>query len=706
MKKLLREGNTGCRTGTGKISFLLLFFVLSFDVFPQVPINGFCKYQEFNINPGFDNLFPLNYNGDSYTDLLLFNPSGKKICALDGFQNSSFGQSHLHEIRQQFSSIQYLRDTNQNITGYAFISRKQSSAGIMKINQEGKPEIESLIKFNTYPENISVADINGDGKPELLISGGAFDGLSIVYNDKKLIEKKIADKTNYPEAVFADLDHDNYTDVAAFEIFTRTLQFFYNNSKGDFSKVREIHLNNPINQLQAADLDFDSYSDLIFSSGNGINIFYGDFASAYADTLNIPAKFRVDKFITGDFNKDGKIDIAYLNIEEGVLSLIFAKDNRTFYPELIYFKKDSLNDIAPYYSKFVDGISLLGNNGKLYLVSELTSFSDSVSIASGGYPTALSYFDKDNNGITDLCFIDGFTTSLNLITRNISGIPETWFPVPMFGNESVILVDNKNPQDKIFYCFTEDKKLIEILNVDLKKNTYTRNSIYTAGMIKDVELNSGYDKIYTAFLEDGRLGVTVFSKFGNKYSGYSLKDIRSNVINASLSVSGSPVVFYAADEMDSIYLGWKFLEDNKKSSEIKTGLKNTYDVFLHAVNFPVKSNPALYGILTSDIKNLIVYLNRSSFIISAENGNRIKVKNPLFFGETRSEGLRKVYFYNDAMHTINSLDISAVNRKISSDIITVDIDARTLFIKNMNSQKYHIVYIDKTENCINIKELK
>jgi hypothetical protein len=102
----------------------------------------------------------------------------------------------------------------------------------------------------------------------------------------------------------------------------------------------------------------------------------------------------------------------------------------------------------------------------------------------------------------------------------------------------------------------------------------------------------------------------------------------------------------------------------------------------------------------------MVYLNRNSLIISAENGSRIKVKNPLFFGETRSEGLRKVYLYNDALHTINSLDISAGNRKISTDIIANDIDARAFFIKNMNSQKYHIVYIDKTKNCINIKELK
>jgi hypothetical protein len=115
----------------------------------------------------------------------------------------------------------------------------------------------------------------------------------------------------------------------------------------------------------------------------------------------------------------------------------------------------------------------------------------------------------------------------------------------------------------------------------------------------------------------------------------------------------------------------------------------------------------LYGVLTSAANHdLIFCLSRNALISSGDNGNRIKVKNPLFFSEARSEGLKKVYLYNDASHDINSIDVSAGNKKISIGIIADDIDTRAFFIKNMNSQKYHIVYIYKSENCIIIKELK
>ncbi|HSD63247.1 MAG TPA: VCBS repeat-containing protein [Ignavibacteriaceae bacterium] len=709
MRKLLKEESTGFKIETGKINILVVFFVLTFEIFPQVPVNGFCRYQQFDVVPGFRNILPLNYNDDSYTDLILFNPADKKICAVDGYQNSTFGPSHIHKLQLQMSEIQALRDTNQNITGYAFISRKQSSAGIIKINNNGLPETESIIKFDSYPEDLSSADVNGDGVPELLVSGAAFNGLSLIYIENKLREQKIAAKTSYPEAVFVDLNNDGYPDIAAFEIFTNSLQYFYNNSKGEFKKIRDIPVSYPVSQLNALDMDIDSYSDLIISGNNEITIYYGDFASSYSDTVKINTDYYVDKFITGDFNRDGRIDIAYLNDVDGTLSIIFAKDNRKFYHELTYLQKDSLTDIIPYYSKFVNGITLLGESGKIYLVSNLTSFSDSVSIISGARPTILNYFDKDNNGINDLCFIDSYNQTLNLLIRNIWGIPDIWFPLPLFEAESDISVNNKNPQFKTFYCYTPGKKLIEVLNVDLKTNKFSRNSYYTAGKIIDLKIKRDNGEVFAAYLKDQNLGVTVFSADNDKYSGYSIKDIRQNVIAASLSIEGNPEVYFAASENNKIIIGEKYLEKNKSKPEINTGLKSDSNVILFAGNFLSKSASALYGFLNSEGKdNYVIFISPDSYIISGKKsvlpGFRIIDKNQLFFGELRLNTPGKVCYYDDKQHAVYSINIS--NRKINRDIIADHIFTRSFFIKNMNTQAYHLAYINNIENCITIKELK
>ncbi len=710
MKKHLTEGRTDFNSVKGKVNFLFFLFLLSCNAYPQVPINGFCRYQESNVDSGYQNLFSLNYNEDSYTDLLFFNPAGKSITAIDGSQNAAFGSSHTYNIGEEFSVIQYLRDRNNKITGYAFISRKQSNAGVLRFNKDGYPVEESKLNFNTYPENLSTADVNGDGVPELLVSGSAFDGLSLIYQEKKLREKKISEKTSYAEAVFADLNNDGYPDIAAFEMFSNKLQFLYNNSKGNFNKVREIPFSGAVTSLQSADLDLDSYTDLVFTEDKSIIIYYGDFTSSYEDTVVIDTKYGVDKIVTGDFNRDGLIDIAYINKHEGTLSLIFGKEERKFYPELLYFKKSSLADFIPYYSKFINGIVLLNDEGKYFLVSNLASIADKVSLVAGAYPTAVTFYDRGNNSINDICFIDSFNKSLNLIIRDNSGIPETWFPIPLFENENTLAVNNKLPDQKTFFCFTRDKKLIEVITVDLAKNKFQRNSLYAPGKIKDLKYNEVTGRLYTAFVKDSSLGVTTFINEKKQYQYYTFAGLRKNVSDAALSIYNKPEVFYAVEDTNLV-IGERFLEAESKNAEFETNLKDGHGVILYAGNFLNKDNSALYGFLrTKDKNDLIFFLGPDAFTVSGKNsqsqGLRIKDKNQLFFGTLRFNGRQKVCYFNPVQQNIKSLELTDGNQTIMRRLLMENVNSRSFFIKNMNSRKYHVVYIDENENCITIRELK
>ncbi len=709
-KKRSIEGRTDFKPARREVKTLIVLLLLSCNTIAQVPINGFCKYQAFDAAPGYRKLEPLNYNNDSYTDLIFYNPAGNNIISLDGNQNGSFGSAHDNKLQQAVSDIQYLWNKSNKIYAYAYISRKQSTAGILNFSPEGTPVIESQVKFNTYPENLSTADVNGDGIPELLVSGSAFNGLSLVYQEKKLREKKIVEKTSYSEAVFADLNNDGFPDIAAFEMFANKLQFYYNNSQGNFNKVRELSFPSPISSLQSTDLDLDSYTDIIYTSHNSIGIYYGDFTSSYDDTVIINTKYDADKIITGDFNRDGRIDIAYINRINGTLSLIYARDDRKFYPELVYLKKNSLDDITPYYSKFVSGIALLDSTGKFYIISNLASIADEVSIVSGAYPTAVSYFDRDNNSINDLCFIDGFNKTLNLLTRSSSGIPDSWFSISLFGIENSILVNNKLPKEKTFICYTRDKKLIEIVKVDFVKNKFTRSSLYSPGGIRDIKVKENSGRIYTAFIKNDVLGAVIFSNEQGQYTDYTIPGIRKGVSDAALSVYNTPEVFYTTND-DSIIIGERILEENRKNAEVKTQIANDYNISLFAGDFLHKNNSALFGFLSSrDKNNLIFFLGPDAFIVSGKNtpipGLRIKDKNQLFFGELRFNGAAKVCYFNPLQKSIKTLETADGNKKIVRNLLMENINSRSFFIKNMNSRSYHIVYIDDDENCIKIRELK
>ncbi|HRI48450.1 MAG TPA: hypothetical protein PK559_15195, partial [Ignavibacteriaceae bacterium] len=73
-----------------KFKLLLYFLFIFVDAFPQFYLNGFCKYESFDIPNNFDSFYALNFNADSYNDLLLLNNSEYKAATLLGESEGKF----------------------------------------------------------------------------------------------------------------------------------------------------------------------------------------------------------------------------------------------------------------------------------------------------------------------------------------------------------------------------------------------------------------------------------------------------------------------------------------------------------------------------------------------------------------------------------------------------------------------------------------
>ncbi len=473
MMKPCKEGRTDLRTGLNILSVLFTVFFLCGEIFPQVPINGFCKYNSFEADSGFSALFTLNFNKDSYTDLVLYNPADKIIITLTGAKNGGFVAPRSSMLPLAITSIQNVSEKKSKTKRYAVISRAGRKAGIVSFTTKGKAYLSSYINFDSYPENISCADIDGNGNDEILVSGPAFNGLSVLsLFGRKIIDKKIVSNTSFSDAVFADLSNDGQNDIAAFDIVSGNMNFYYNMGGKNFEKVRSIPIPGTVRCLKAIDMNLDNYQDLIFAAGKSIEIIYGDSASSYLRDVKINTDFKPDKLIIGDFNKDGKMDIAYINKNEGMLSVLFARSDHGFYPEINYLRKPGLVDAVPFYSRFINGITAVSSIGYVYTISNLPSISENVNLAVTTDPGAINYFDDSNNGINDICYIDNFSKSLNLLVRNNAGIPSLLYSYKLFDSHKSILADTISPNKKIFFFYTIGENIIDEIKYDLGSNDF------------------------------------------------------------------------------------------------------------------------------------------------------------------------------------------------------------------------------------------
>jgi hypothetical protein len=713
--KPCKEGKTGLKIGPKKISILFLVFFFSKEFYPQIPINGFCQFSGFTVDKGFSSIFPLNFNNDSYTDLLLYNPDQKKIASLSGEKNGGFSKSGVYKVPYQITSIKGLNEKDSKIKRYAFISRQNMRAGIYSFTTAGRAYLTNSIKLNSYPGNISTADINRNGNDAFLISGSSFDGLSVISQTGGILkENKIISKTSFSEAVFADLSNDGYPDIAAFDIIKNSLVLFYNEGNNRFKQVRTIKMDQPIHSIHAVDMNLDNYPDIIYAQGKSINIIYGDFASAYNTKSTISTRYYPDQIITGNFNRKGKIDIAYLNFKEGILSVIFAKDDGGFYPEIIYLKKEGLQSIIPYYSKFINGIASVSSNGNIFTVKNILSAAGSVDISIGAIPSAISSFDYGNDGINDICYIDNYNSSLDLIVRNLEGIPSVFYSYPLFDNYSDILVDNAEPRVKTFYCFSRGKNLIEILKIDFSNNSIEKKSVYSPGAIEDLKIQrtgNNFDNIYIAFKRKSMLGLCIMIYRDYRYSASSYFDLAPDVYCASITLSNEPGLIYWEKTQNGAALNKVSVTNGSIASDKLFSFSEGSVSSIYSFTGDLFNNDkdASISFIQAGNKNFITITNyKSTNFINTFEAPDFKIAGnakQLFFGETRNNGLKKLFVYSPENSFVSRIDLLNKGKDISFPSLTEAANVEYYFIKKMSSRHYHLVYTDKIKNCITIKQL-
>lgn len=654
----------------------------------------------------------VNFNGDYYSDFVLWNPVRKEVSIMKGGKQGGLIEEKLFSIPVEISSVQPLN--SKPGSAYFFSSRRKMKAGIYELKVTGEPALLKSIGFDSYPDYLSIADVDGKGKNEILVSGGAFKGISILYQNKdSLIEKKIFKGTSFSHAVLSDLSNDGSPDIASYDVVKRRFTFFYNDSRGEFRNVRSIPFPERISNLRSFDINLDSYEDLIFTSGKSFHIWYGDFRSSYENTNKIETQYVPDKYILGDFNRDGRIDLAYLNYEQSVVSVLFAKNEFEFYQEVIYLQHNGLTDITSYYSRFINGIAALSTEGIVHTITNLSSFAEVIDISIGAKPNALSFFDNESNGITDFCFIDEYDKKIKFVIRNSAGVPANFFSYQLHENHNKIISENLNSGVKNYICYSTNKKLIEIIKTNFNNGKIEKTALYSPGPIKDLKLmrrNKNEYMIYIAYTIKNLLNLGVFNYRDLKFNFSEQKIDTGQFYDASISTSDDDIaVYYWRIEGQEVSLLKKKISGTGKRVTT-VPFSDSLRVISFMGDLLNRERDVLFSFFdTGSSDNAMVTIDTISSLIKRNENTgefRITSKNDLFFGETRFNRLKKLSVYLPEKKVVNKLEFIDKGKSVASTKMIDNAIIGSFFIKNMTSQNYHIVYTDTEKMCITIKPIK
>jgi len=689
----------------------ILFFILLFSQvsFPQIPINGFCKIDKFSIPAGFTGIFPLNYNKDSYTDLLLFNPFKKEAFLLKGEPNLKFKEDKQINFPFEPSQLKPVYDSLLQVSYYAFTSRRSRLFGTLSFSENGIPKVLNSVKLNYYPEFIDVADLDKSDTSSFLISGESFDGISLFrLINNKFEEEKIISGTSFSFAQFTHLNGDEVLDIIAYNLFDKSIYFFLNNGRDQFSVSRKLTFTEHINSLHIFDINSDSYKDIIYSYNDGIRVLFGDPLYLFEKSTFVSTGYSVDNLSIGDYNHDGLFDLLYFSKTEGIISALFAKNSFSFYDEIEYLKVSSVSEIIPFFSKFVYGAAYITEEGELGILSEVNSFKDDVTLALSISPQEILLFDYNNNGISDFVFIDKKSKQIKFLLRNNFGIPAYYFSIRFFGNGSKLYCFDKGKTEKIFYSYSPDEKLIEIFYINFSNFIFKRETLYSEGKILDLMITPSFEEkpnIHLLYQQNQKLRYGVYNFSSIKYILVNYPEISEKWSDALILNPYKNLICYWTEKENQYQLKFvEFLPKHTKE-EVVYSLNTESKISTYSAKALLSEDLFLYFSVAEDsVRQRFIIYDQSISVFSRKKviNDSDKARSPVSVS-IGNDNL--FYFYNEGLKKINRIFTNRYYNKLNIKPLAEEINIRKFIVTKLDTRNKHLIYIDSTDNIIKVKRI-
>jgi hypothetical protein len=202
-----------------------------------------------------------------------------------------------------------------------------STLTVLTNNGSGSFGSNATLNVGNEPVWVVAADVNGDGKLDL-ISANYYDStLTVLTNNGSGgfgSNATLNVGLGPVSVVAADVNGDGKVDLISANGYTNTLTVLTNNGRGGFGFNATLNVGGSPNSVVAADVNGDGKLDLISANANTntltvlTNNGSGGFVlSATLTVGNIP-----DQVIAADVNGDGKVDLITANEDDNTLTVL------------------------------------------------------------------------------------------------------------------------------------------------------------------------------------------------------------------------------------------------------------------------------------------------------------------------------------------------------------------------------------------------
>ncbi|HLW88296.1 MAG TPA: VCBS repeat-containing protein [Terriglobales bacterium] len=398
-----------------------------------------------DLNTGAGDLALYDVNGDGYLDLVFTEGEGLGVLLNQG--NGTFGKvinspAGIGVMGSQFVMGDFNGDGKVDV---AF------SFGAIMLGRGDGTFAKPAVRYANFGGGLTAADVNGDKNLDVIgISGNVLVTLGNGNGsmDAARFYEGPGPWFQVQQMVLGDFTNDGKLDIAAFENpgdFTAFAGMLLGNGNGTFQPSLpsfEAYGEAATGGIAAGDFNHDGNLDLavwnqVNEGTSQVAVYLGNGDGTFKSPIFADAGYLPVGMAVGDFNGDGKLDVAMLDTclsqaycsEGGVVTILLGNGDGTlttggtfgvgFSPNSIVaadFNNDGVLDlaVANFGSNFEGSISLLIGVGN-------GTFQPAHTVKSGTNPEYIQAADLNDDGKQDLVVVDSATISVDVMLGGGNG---------------------------------------------------------------------------------------------------------------------------------------------------------------------------------------------------------------------------------------------------------------------------------------------
>ena len=222
----------------------------------------------------------------------------------------------------------------------------QGEIGVMLGNGDGtfQSAIVSLLPAQALWAGLGgcgVADFNGDGAVDLIVTDAQNNYVYVLLgnNTGSFVLKSIIQQFTDPTTVFVgDFNGDGHQDFLVFDRLSADVAVFLGNGDGTFKPAVRYTGPGQIWSVLLADMDGDGHPDLVVAGpGYTLYIYHGNADGTFATTSSGGSSYTgpiLNLIAAADFNGDGILDIAAVG--NNGITILLGQGNLTYAPPASY----------------------------------------------------------------------------------------------------------------------------------------------------------------------------------------------------------------------------------------------------------------------------------------------------------------------------------------------------------------------------------